>query len=87
MCLWYSRSQFILWDSHHNVCSNRNPAHFHEECAGNKALVDVQGSYVIRGALPSRQLKLILVWCELHRDEPMQNWELSKVGITRSFRT
>ena len=46
--------------------------------AGNKALVDIQGGFVIRGALPSRQLKLILAWCELHRDELMQNWELSK---------
>lgn len=33
---------------------------------------------VIRGALPFRQLKLILAWCELHRDELMQNWELAK---------
>ena len=33
---------------------------------------------MIRGALPARQLKLILAWCELHRDELMQNWELSR---------
>lgn len=59
--------------------SDHNPPHFHAEYAGNKALVDIQGGFVIRGALPSRQLKLILAWCELHRDELMQNWELSKV--------
>ena len=41
-------------------------------------MIDIQGAYVIRGALPARQLKLILAWCELHRDELMQNWELSK---------
>ena len=40
--------------------------------------VDIQGGYVIRGALPSRQLKLILAWCELHKDELMQNWELAR---------
>ena len=50
----------------------------HAEYAGNKALVDIQSACVIRGALPSRQLKLILAWCELHRDELMQNWELAK---------
>ena len=33
-----------------------------------------------KGALPSRQLKLILAWCVLHQDELMQNWELSKDG-------
>ena len=39
---------------------------------------DIQAGCVIRGALPFRQLKLILAWCELHRDELMQNWELAK---------
>lgn len=58
--------------------NDHNPPHFHAEYAGHKALVDIQGGYVIRGALPFRQLKLILAWCELHRDELMQNWELSK---------
>ena len=58
--------------------SDHNPPHFHAEYAGHKALIDIQGGYVIRGALPARQLKLILAWCELHRDELMQNWELSK---------
>ena len=38
----------------------------------------IQDGCVIRGALPFRQLKLILAWCELHRDELMQNWELAK---------
>ena len=45
---------------------------------GEEHTLDIQGGFVIRGALPSRQLKLILAWCELHRDELMQNWELSK---------
>ena len=35
---------------------------------------------VIRGALPGRQLKLILAWCELHKDELMQNWELARTA-------
>lgn len=35
---------------------------------------------VIKGALLSRQLKLVLAWCVLHQDELMQNWELAKDG-------
>ena len=58
--------------------SDHNSPHFYAEYAGNQTLVDIQGGFVIRGALPSRQLKLILAWCELHCDELMQNWELSK---------
>ena len=47
---------------------------------GNKAIVEIDGVRVIKGALPSKQLKLILAWCVLHQDELMQNWELSKDG-------
>ena len=58
--------------------SDHNPPHFHAEYGGCKALIDIQNACVIRGALPSRQLKLILAWCELHKDELMQNWELAR---------
>ena len=58
--------------------SDHNPPHFHAEYAGYKALIDIQNACVIRGALPFRQLKLILAWCELHGDELMQIWELAK---------
>ena len=48
---------------------------------GNKAIIDINEARVIKGALPSRQLKLILAWCVIHQDELMQNWELSKDGL------
>ena len=51
---------------------------FHADYAGHKALIDIQDGYVIRGALPNRQLKFVLAWAELHRDELMQNWELAR---------
>lgn len=57
---------------------DHNPPHFHAEYAGNKALVDIQNGYVIAGALPNRQLKYVLAWAEMHKDELMQNWELAK---------
>ena len=58
--------------------NDHNPPHFHAEYAGRKAQIDIQEGCVMSGALPTRQLKLILAWCELHQDELMQNWELSK---------
>lgn len=57
---------------------DHNPPHFHAEYAGQTALVDIQDGYVISGALPGRQLKFVLAWAELHKDELMQNWELAK---------
>ncbi|MDO4540979.1 MAG: DUF4160 domain-containing protein [Syntrophomonadaceae bacterium] len=58
--------------------AEHNPPHFHAEYGGHKALIDIQRGYVIRGALPARQLKFALAWGEMHKDELMQNWELAK---------
>ena len=59
---------------------DHNPPHFHAENAGHRALVDIVEGCVIRGSLPARQLKLVLAWAELHKDELMQNWELAVDG-------
>ena len=59
---------------------DHNPPHFHAEYNGMRALVDIESARILKGALPSRQLKLILAWCVIHHDELMQNWELLKSG-------
>ena len=58
---------YMYWDEH-------IPPHFHAEYGSYKILVSIQESVVIKGAMPSKQLKLILAWCELHQDELMNNW-------------
>lgn len=58
--------------------SDHNPPHFHAEYAGYKALIDILDGKVYKGFLPAKQLKIVLAWCEIHKDELMQNWELSK---------
>ncbi len=60
--------------------SDHNPPHFHVEYAEFKATVLIQDAILDKGFLPSRQLKLVLAWCEIHRDELMQNWELARDG-------
>jgi hypothetical protein len=57
---------------------DHNPPHFHAEYAGYRCLIDILNGCVLQGSLPSRQLKLVLAWNELHADELMQNWELAK---------
>lgn len=56
---------------------DHNPPHFHADYAGHRALIDIQRSCVMKGSLPNRQLKFVLAWTELHKDELMQNWELA----------
>ena len=54
------------------------PPHFHAEYFGYNCIFDILEGCVIRGSLPSRQLKLVLAWSVIHQDELMQNWELAK---------
>lgn len=62
--------------------TDHNPPHFHVEYAGQKAMVEILNGYIMRGSLPNKQVKLVLAWCEIHRDELMQNWELAKQNQT-----
>lgn len=54
------------------------PPHFHAEYNSEKALVDIINGRVMKGYLPKRQLKLVLAWAEIHKDELMQDWELAR---------
>ena len=71
--LFYGIKITMNWDEH-------NPPHFHVEYAEHKAIISIQDCIVNKGSLPNKQLKLVLAWCELHKDELMQNWELAKGG-------
>ena len=61
---------------------DHNPPHFHADYNGQKILVDIVKGRVLQGAFPSRQLKFVLAWTEIHRDELMQDWELAKDNQT-----
>ncbi len=60
---------------------DHNPPHFHARYAGSNAMVDILNGVVIEGALPGRQLKFVLAWAEIHKDELMQNWELAAENL------
>ena len=69
--LFYGIKVTMNWDEH-------NPPHFHVEYAEYKASVSILECVVIKGAIPNRQLKMVLAWAVIHQDELMQNWELAK---------
>jgi len=71
--LFYGIRITMYWNEH-------NPPHFHAEYSDYKATVLIQDSIIDRGYIPNKQLKLVLAWCEIHKDELMQNWELSKLS-------
>ena len=54
------------------------PPHFHAEYCENHVIIDIINCKVIKGYFPKRQLKLVLAWAEIHKDELIQNWELAR---------
>lgn len=60
--------------------SEHNPPHFHVEYGEDKASILIEDGIVSAGYLPKRQLKIVLAWAEIHRDELMQNWELARAN-------
>ena len=69
--LFYGIRITMNWNEH-------NPPHFHAEYGEYKASILIREGVADVGYLPNKQLKLITAWCEIHKDELMQNWELSK---------
>jgi len=43
----------------------------------NEASINIGDGNVLAGELPSKQLRLVQAWIELHRDELMADWELA----------
>lgn len=58
--------------------SDHNPPHFHAEYNGSEIAVNINEPSVLKGYFPSKQLKLVLAWAEIHQLELLENWYLSK---------
>ncbi|MCD8379249.1 MAG: DUF4160 domain-containing protein [Lachnospiraceae bacterium] len=69
--LFYGIRVTMYWNDH-------NPPHFHAEYSNYKAVILIEDGAILEGHLPKRQLKFVLAWAEIHKDELMQNWELAK---------
>lgn len=59
--------------------NDHQPPYFHVAYAGHAASILIEDGVVMAGYLPNRQLRLVLAWLELHRDELMQDWELARL--------
>jgi hypothetical protein len=59
---------------------DHEPPHFHAEHGEHEAKIDMSTLGTLRGHLPSRQMKLVRRWADLHRDELLTNWKRARAG-------
>ena len=56
------------------------PPHFHVYYGGYKGVINIRDGRLERGTLPRRQLRLVVAWTELYRDELLADWDLVMTG-------
>lgn len=60
---------------------DHNPPHFHAFYGKHKAIFSIDGE-LIDGKMPNKQLKLIMAWAVIHKEDLLANWELAKNSET-----
>jgi len=54
--------------------------HIHARYQGKKVSIAIDDGRVLAGDFPPRQLRMVQVWIDIHRDELMADWELAVAG-------
>ncbi|MBU1069854.1 DUF4160 domain-containing protein [Myxococcota bacterium] len=54
--------------------------HIHAKYAEFEASISIPGGKLLAGSLPRKQLRLVLAWIEIHKDELLANWDLARSG-------
>jgi Domain of unknown function (DUF4160) len=57
-----------------------NPPHIHVYYQDFVSVIDIQTYELMEGELPPKQLRLVLAWIEIHKDELIADWELCQNG-------
>ena len=57
-----------------------NPPHIHAYYQDNKASFKIKDAELIEGDIPTRQIRMIQAWIEIHRDELIADWQLCQNG-------
>ncbi len=53
---------------------DHNPLHFHVHYNEFRAIIEISSGEILQGSLPSRQLKYVQVWADIHKNELIENF-------------
>jgi hypothetical protein len=57
-----------------------NPPHIHVHYQNFTAVINISSCEITRGNLPAKQLRLVLAWMEIHKEELIADWKLCQNG-------
>ena len=64
---------FEISEKHHSP-------HIHVRYQDSRASVSIEDGALLAGDLPPRQLRMVQVWVDLHKEELLADWEIAKEG-------
>ena len=77
ICMFYG----IIISMFFEIKEKHHLPHIHVRYQSNRASIAIEDGVVLAGELPLRQLRMVQVWVDLHRDELLADWELAKEGV------
>ena len=57
-----------------------NPPHIHVYYNDYVAIINISNMVLLEGEMPTKQLRLVLAWMEIHQEELLANWKLCQNG-------
>jgi hypothetical protein len=70
----------ILITIYNESAGQHNMPHIHARYQGKRVSLAIEDGAVLAGELPLRQLRMVQVWLDLHKDELLADWELALAG-------
>lgn len=57
-----------------------NPPHIHVYYNELVVVINIVDFEIIEGEIPTKQLRLLMAWIEIHQEELLANWKLCQNG-------
>jgi len=69
----------ILIKMYREIGGSHNLPHFHAEYQDDEAVISFDGG-LLEGDLPSKKLRMVQTWADIHREELEKNWDILQKG-------
>lgn len=61
--------------------NEHNPPHFHAFYGEKVGMFKISNGEMIKGNLPKNKVVLVTAWCEIHREQLLENWNKLDNGL------
>ncbi len=69
----------VIIKMYREINGKHHKPHIHAEYQDFEAVISLDG-LVLSGDLPTKKLKLVLAWLEIHNEDLLANWKLLSEG-------